>query len=465
MPPIIDAAKAYCTEQEICDVLREVLRHPHRPGRVLGVNVSDRAAGSTLEGRYRLEARLSNWGVGEVWRAADAQRGRASVTVKLLPAPASRRTERMAALRLLGDRLGKLQHPNVLPLVEVHTAGAQPFVVYESWEGIGLGEWLTAARATGEPTSLRTVLGIADRVLAAVGAGHRQRSPGSLIHGAIHHEAVRVRVEEGREPEVRVLDFGLGAEKDSSALAALVDATPSEYAAPEHAREPSLRNPAADVFAAAVLILRLLVPEAVRPRGHRGWAHFVTQRESEVHSAITALRADVHPSVWEALAQALSRRPEARPADAERLRELLRAASWGVPSSMDAPGEALAPVVPMALPTLQPIAPPVASLSLSAPMPPASPARPAGPPPVPKGMQLGVASVLGAHRPDGGSVRPRRATAGVDHRNFGPLAPRPMDADAPPAQRPDRVSVDDAQSTRQDIDCPPTSPRPWPSPT
>jgi methylmalonyl-CoA mutase N-terminal domain/subunit len=25
MPPIIEAAKAYCTQQEICDVLREVL--------------------------------------------------------------------------------------------------------------------------------------------------------------------------------------------------------------------------------------------------------------------------------------------------------------------------------------------------------------------------------------------------------------------------------------------------------
>jgi methylmalonyl-CoA mutase N-terminal domain/subunit len=25
MPPIIDAAKAYCTQQEICDILREVL--------------------------------------------------------------------------------------------------------------------------------------------------------------------------------------------------------------------------------------------------------------------------------------------------------------------------------------------------------------------------------------------------------------------------------------------------------
>jgi methylmalonyl-CoA mutase N-terminal domain/subunit len=24
MPPIIEAAKAYCTQQEICDVLREV---------------------------------------------------------------------------------------------------------------------------------------------------------------------------------------------------------------------------------------------------------------------------------------------------------------------------------------------------------------------------------------------------------------------------------------------------------
>ncbi len=32
MPPIIEAAKAYCTEQEICDVLREVFgQHQDRP--------------------------------------------------------------------------------------------------------------------------------------------------------------------------------------------------------------------------------------------------------------------------------------------------------------------------------------------------------------------------------------------------------------------------------------------------
>jgi methylmalonyl-CoA mutase N-terminal domain/subunit len=32
MPPIIDAAKAYCTEQEVCDVLREVMgAHSDRP--------------------------------------------------------------------------------------------------------------------------------------------------------------------------------------------------------------------------------------------------------------------------------------------------------------------------------------------------------------------------------------------------------------------------------------------------
>jgi len=32
MPSIIDAAKAYCTEQEICDVFREVFgQHQDRP--------------------------------------------------------------------------------------------------------------------------------------------------------------------------------------------------------------------------------------------------------------------------------------------------------------------------------------------------------------------------------------------------------------------------------------------------
>lgn len=416
------------------------------------MNGSDRGVGTVLEGRYRLEARLSNWGVGECWRAADTQRPRTSVTVKILPAPASRRTERMAALKLLGDRLAKLQHPGVLPLVEVNTAGAQPLVVYEAWEGVSLGEWLATVRAAGDPTQLRTVFGVADRLLAAVGAGHRQRSPGALIHGAIHHEAARVRIEMGRDPEVRVIDFGLSAEKDPSALAALVDGAPSEYGAPEHAREPALRNAATDVFAASVLVLRLLVPEAVRPRGHRSWAHFVSQKESEVHSTITALRADVDPTVWAALAQGLARRPESRPADAERLREMLRAASWGA-SATSSLGldEPLEPLVPMALPSLQALAPAVPPLALAQPAyappqpayappvaAPPAPAQPAGPPPVPRGMQLGVGSVLGANRPESASQRPRRRTAGLDG-NFG--EPR----------RPNVVSLDDAAATRSDV--------------
>ena len=137
----------------------------------------------------------------------------------------------------------------------------------------------------------------------------------------------------GRDREVRVTDFGLSAEKNA---AALVDSSPSEYGAPEHAREPSLRNAATDVFAAAVLVLRLLVPEAARPRGHRSWAHFVSQKESEVHAAITALRADVDPTIWAALAQALARPPEARPAVARSSRasaSLLKRESSGTVAS------------------------------------------------------------------------------------------------------------------------------------
>lgn len=434
------------------------------------MNGSERGVGTVLEGRYRLEARLSHWGAGECWRAADTQRPRAFVTVKVLPAPTARRTERLSALKLLGDRLAKLQHPGILPLVEVNIAGAQPLVVHEVWEGVSVGEWLAATRSSGGTTPLRAVYGIADRFLAAVGAAHRQRAPGSIIHGAIDHEAVRVRVEVGRDPEVRVVDFGLAPEKEASAAAGLVDGAPSEYGAPEHAREPSLRNAATDVFASAVLVLRLLVPDAVRPRGHRSWAHFVAAKESEVHSTVAALRPEVHPTVWEALAQALARRPEARPSDAERLREMLRAAEWGASTTVSLAVEApLTPVVPMEMPALAPVAMPAPALPVPTPMPmpapafvappaptfvappapavvaPPAPAPPpgpaAGPPPVPKGMQLGVGSVLGAHRP-GQEARPRRATAGMDGRNFG---------GAPAGSSPPRVSIDDAAATRKDV--------------
>nr|MBK7064301.1 hypothetical protein [Deltaproteobacteria bacterium] len=429
------------------------------------MNVSDRAAGSILEGRYRLEARLSNWGVGEVWRASDSQRGRASVTVKLLPAPGARRTERMVALKVLGDRLAKLQHPGMLPVVEINTAGAQPFVVYESWEGIGLGEWLTAARASGEPTSLRTVFGIADRVLSAIGAGHRQRSPGSLVHGAIHHDAVRVRVEEGREPEVRVLDFGLAAEKDSSALAALVDSTPRSTRPPSTPASPRCATPR-----------RTSSPRRCSSSGcwsPRRCGRAVTAAGATSSRSGRARFTAPSPRCARTCTPPCGRRSP-RPCRVARRHDPRTPSACGN-SSGPPPGASRAPTSPTKRsprssrwrsrrftlsPRWRPSLPTSPSTSL-APAPDfahAPSARPAGPPPVPKGMQLGVASVLGANRPDTGSVRPRRATAGVDHRNFGPLAPRPLDDVEPPSQHRGRVSLDDAQSTRQDIELPSDEP-------
>ena len=367
----------------------------------------ERGAGALLDGRWRLEARLAGWGAGECWRAVDAQRGRGTVVVKVLPAPSLRRAERLAALAVLGDRLGRLRHPAVLPVIEVNTSGPQPYAVLEHWESEGLGDWLASSKARAERPSLETVASMADAVLGAVGAGHRQRAPGSLVHGGLHHDAVRVRVA-GAPAEARVLDFGLAADRDAPALTDLTDGGATEYAAPEHAREPALRTPSTDVFAAAVLVVRMLAPDAARPAGHRSWAHFVGQREAGVHAVLAALRPDVPDGIWAALAQAMARRPEARPQDAERLREALRATGWVRPPEADDLVDLSAPVVAVAMPALP------------------APPRPATP------------------RLDGSAVRPRNRTVGLEMSDFGAAA-----AD---------VSLDDASTTRQDIVLPPEPP-------
>ncbi|MEE4273849.1 MAG: protein kinase [Thermoanaerobaculales bacterium] len=150
-------------------------------------------------GRYRLEERIGEGGMGSVWRARDEVLER-DVALKALPsmlvteAQARRRFEREARA------MGRLQHPNVVGIYDIGTAdpgtgGELPFLVLELIDGQPLSE------LAGRKSEPRRVLHWMEQVARALAAAHAA--------GIVHRDLKPSNIMVDHEDHVVVLDFGL----------------------------------------------------------------------------------------------------------------------------------------------------------------------------------------------------------------------------------------------------------------
>src|SRR5262245_225684 len=88
----------------------------------------------TRLGTYEIIAPLGAGGMGEVYRARDAQLSR-DVAIKVLPAAYSEDTDRMRRFEQEAQAAGALNHPNILVVHHVGTHDGAPYLVSELLEG------------------------------------------------------------------------------------------------------------------------------------------------------------------------------------------------------------------------------------------------------------------------------------------------------------------------------------------
>ena len=165
--------------------------------------------GDTI-GRYVIERVLGAGGMGVVFAAHDPDLDR-RVALKLLHAGGT--TESEARTRLLREAraMAKVNHPNVITVYEVGTAGGVDFVAMELVDGTNVADWL---RETPRPAAeVLRVLGAAGRGLAAAHAA-----------GLVHRDFKPANVLLARGGKVVVTDFGLARAFDDAALAATLPA-------------------------------------------------------------------------------------------------------------------------------------------------------------------------------------------------------------------------------------------------
>jgi eukaryotic-like serine/threonine-protein kinase len=195
------------------------------------------ASGAFL-GPYRIENKLGEGGMGEVYRAIDTRLGRA-VAIKTTREQFSDRFAREARA------ISSLNHPNICTLHDV----GQNYLVMELVEGETI-----ANRLKHGPFPVQTVILYASQIAAALveahtkGIIHRDLKPGNIMIG---------------KTGVKVLDFGLARLEGDQTVTAerMVMGTPA-YMAPEQ-REGKPADARTDIYAFGLVLYEMLTGERI----------------------------------------------------------------------------------------------------------------------------------------------------------------------------------------------------------
>lgn len=149
------------------------------------------AVGARL-GPYRIESKLGEGGMGEVWKARDTRLDR-EVAIKILHTAFAQDPERLARFGREAKVLASLNHPNI----------AQVYGLEESSTGGALVmEFLPGGRLRG-PLPLETALNYARQIADALEAAHER--------GITHRDLKPANIMVTPAGVAKVLDFGLAA--------------------------------------------------------------------------------------------------------------------------------------------------------------------------------------------------------------------------------------------------------------
>jgi predicted Ser/Thr protein kinase len=180
---------------------------------------------NTLVGRCRLLRKLGEGGMGQVWLARHETLQK-DVAVKVLPENFAGNAEARERFLREARAAARLEHPNVIQVLDAGSANGQPFIVMQYVDGTDLERVL---RKKGK-LSVDDALSIGKKVALALAAAHKL--------GIVHRDIKPANVMITKQGRVMVGDFGLARPVDGGGTITtegMIMGTP-HFIAPEQAR-------------------------------------------------------------------------------------------------------------------------------------------------------------------------------------------------------------------------------------
>ncbi|MBK7198780.1 MAG: serine/threonine protein kinase [Myxococcales bacterium] len=151
----------------------------------------------------------------------------------------------------------KIHHANVVPVLDVISAGGEVILVQEYVHGVALDKLCQLARARGVTVPVPIAVAIATQVLAGLGAAHATTDELGAPLAVIHRDVSPHNIMIASDGTARLLDFGIA----KASVAAHVTRENSfkgkiAYSAPEQLQGGATQ--ASDLFAFGVVLWELL---------------------------------------------------------------------------------------------------------------------------------------------------------------------------------------------------------------
>src|SRR6478672_4798425 len=262
-----------------------------------------------LEGKYHIERRLGQGGMGVVYKARHAYLKTQLAIKVILPDLVGNDPQLVTRFRQEALAAAAIRHQNVVNVTDYGVVdGTMPFLVMEYVEGESLHDLL----AREQKLSPERALDIMSAICAGVGAAHHQ--------GIVHRDLkpLNVMVCSGKpsmSQAVKILDFGLAKIKSGELLGSFIQAQTTGlmgspyYMAPEQwaDEEPDVR---ADIYSLGVMFYQMVAGDV--PFKGSSIPAIMTKHISEQSPTLARSGLQVAPAIELAVAHSLRKKPDER---------------------------------------------------------------------------------------------------------------------------------------------------------
>ncbi len=282
----------------------------------------DPMLGRVVAGRYRLEARAGEGGMGVVYRARHVLIDRV-VALKLIRPDLRGETHLRAWMLREARAANRVDHAHIIDIHDIgETEEGELYLVMEYLVGVSLSSELAKG-----PMPLARAVDILEQMCAALARAHDL----GVVHRDLKSDNILLSTRGGRKDFVKILDFGLAHLAMDPRLApkGAVFGTP-EYMSPEQARGEEA-GPPSDLYALGVLFFEMLTGQLPFRSNDRDT--LLEMQRSAPPPRPTAIKPDTVPAAEAVVLKLLEKERRKRYQDAHHLHEELKALQRALPST------------------------------------------------------------------------------------------------------------------------------------